>query len=40
VQLDTLDPENVAKGTFDLQFPDGTLKGTFAAAWCADGHEP
>ena len=40
VQLDTLDPEKLAKGSFDLQFADGALKGTFAAAWCPDGHEP
>jgi hypothetical protein len=40
VQLDTLDPEKLAGGSFDLQFADGTLKGTFAATWCPDGHEP
>ena len=40
VQLDTLDPDKLAGGSFDLQFADGTLKGTFAATWCADGHEP
>jgi hypothetical protein len=40
VQLDTLDAAKQAKGSFDLQFPDGTLKGTFSAEWCADGTEP
>ncbi len=40
VQLDTLDPAKLASGSFDLQFTDGTLKGTFAATWCPEGHEP
>lgn len=40
VQLDTLDPEKLAQGSFDLQFTAGTLKGTFAATWCPEGHEP
>lgn len=40
VQLDTLDPEQVARGRFDVQLADGALKGTFAATWCAEGHEP
>ena len=40
VQLDTLDSGMAARGSFDLQFADGSLKGTFAAAWCPDAHEP
>jgi hypothetical protein len=40
VQLDTLEAGSRAKGSFDLQFKDGTLKGTFSAEWCPDGTEP
>lgn len=40
VQLDTLDPAKLARGSFDVQFADGALKGTFAATWCPIGHEP
>lgn len=29
-----------ASGEFDLVLPGGTLKGTFDAAWCAEGREP
>ena len=40
VQLDTLDAGKLATGSFDLQFSDGMLKGTFSAEWCAGGTEP
>ncbi|MEO7331119.1 MAG: hypothetical protein ABI193_21260, partial [Minicystis sp.] len=40
VQLDTIEAGKVATGSFDLQFPDGSLKGTFSAGWCPNGHEP
>ena len=40
VQLDALDPAKLAQGSFELQFADGALKGTFAATWCSVGHEP
>jgi hypothetical protein len=40
VQLDKLDAGKLATGSFDLQFPDGSLKGTFSAEWCPDGTEP
>jgi hypothetical protein len=40
VQLDTLESAKQATGSFDLTFLDGTLTGTFDAAWCANGHEP
>jgi hypothetical protein len=40
VKLDTLEPGQRAAGTFDLIFSDGSLQGTFEAAWCATGHEP
>ncbi|MEP7125252.1 MAG: hypothetical protein ABJE95_30255 [Byssovorax sp.] len=40
VQLDTLDAGKLAKGSFDLQFSDGMLKGTFSAEWCPGGTEP
>jgi hypothetical protein len=40
VKLDAIDAGKRATGGFDLSFSDGALKGTFDAAWCADGHEP
>jgi hypothetical protein len=40
VMLDSLKAHSSAGGSFDLTFPDGALKGTFASAWCADGQEP
>jgi hypothetical protein len=40
VKLDSLVPSTSAEGSFDLTFPDGALRGTFTAAWCAGGHEP
>ena len=29
-----------ADGSFDLSFDQGTVSGTFQAAYCAMGHEP
>jgi hypothetical protein len=40
VTLKSLTADSSAKGLFDLTFPDGTLQGTFAAAWCPGGKEP
>ena len=40
VTLETLTAMGPATGTFDLTFANGSLKGTFAAAWCAIGREP
>lgn len=40
VKLDTLEPGQRAAGSFDLTFSDGSLQGTFEAAWCPNGHEP
>lgn len=40
VTLTMLPPAMDASGTFDLTFPNGSLKGSFVAAWCAEGHEP
>lgn len=40
VRLDHFEAGNGASGSFDLVLPGGSLKGTFDATWCADGHEP
>ena len=42
VTLTTLTATTEAKGTFSVQFPDGTSKldGTFDAVYCPTGHEP
>lgn len=40
VKLASVTAGKSASGTFDLVFPSGSLRGTFDAAWCANGHEP
>src|SRR5262249_47494460 len=40
VTLESLTAHSSAAGSFDLMFSDGTLQGTFSAAWCPGGQEP
>jgi hypothetical protein len=40
VTLTALNPGRNATGSFDLTFPNGSLKGTFNATWCPNGREP
>ncbi|MEP6651994.1 MAG: hypothetical protein ABJA82_01465 [Myxococcales bacterium] len=40
VTLTALNAGKNATGSFDIMFPNGSLKGTFDAMWCATGREP
>ena len=40
VQLDEMLADGTGRGSFDLTFGADATKGTFAAAPCAQGHEP
>lgn len=40
ITLSALNTNRDATGSFHLTFPNGTLEGTFDAAWCLTGREP
>jgi hypothetical protein len=40
VTLDAITDGTSANGSFDLSFPNGSVTGTFDAAYCPNGHEP